>query len=117
MFLKSTPAATDLSAPVPGGRLADFCRETGEEELTELTPIPCQTFVNYGMWFTRRYVGAVDPARITAVERAGAGFAIRLEGGEEIESAAVVVATGLATLAHLPDILLSLAPGGPGPKA
>ncbi|MFE5373840.1 FAD-dependent oxidoreductase [Streptomyces mirabilis] len=117
MFLKSTPAATDLSAPVPGGRLADFCRETGEPELTELTPIPCETFVRYGMWFTQRYVGTVESARITAVEQDGAGFCVRLEGGEEIETAAVVVATGLAALAHLPDILLSLAPSGPGPKA
>ncbi|WP_265566123.1 FAD-dependent oxidoreductase [Streptomyces hygroscopicus] len=117
MFLKSTPAATDLSAPVPGGRLADFCRETGEPELTELTPIPCQTFVNYGMWFTQRYVGSVDPTRVTAVERAGAGFAVRLQDGEEIESAAVVVATGLATLAHIPDELLLLSPGEPGPRA
>lgn len=117
MFLKSTPAATDLSAPVPGGRLADFCRETGEPELTELTPIPCETFVRYGMWFTQRYVGTVESARITAVEQDGAGFCVRLEGDEEIETAAVVVATGLATLAHLPDILLSLAPGGPGLKA
>ena len=31
MFLKSTPAATGLSAPVPGGRLADLCGETGRE--------------------------------------------------------------------------------------
>ncbi|MEU1035098.1 hypothetical protein ABZ402_41675 [Streptomyces mirabilis] len=45
MFSKSTPAATDLSAPQEGGRLADFCRETGMEEVTELTPIPCETFV------------------------------------------------------------------------
>ncbi|MGW4994784.1 NAD(P)-binding domain-containing protein [Streptomyces mirabilis] len=117
MFLKSTPAATDLSAPVPGGRLADFRREMREPELTELTPIPCETFVRYGMWFTQRYVGAVEPARVMAVERAGAGFVVRLTGGEEIRAAAVVVATGLATLAHIPDDLRALAPGGPGPQA
>ncbi|MFC9645001.1 FAD-dependent oxidoreductase [Streptomyces mirabilis] len=117
MFLKSTPAATDLSAPVPGGRLADFRREMREPELTELTPIPCETFVRYGMWFTQRYVGAVEPARVVAVERAGAGFVVRLTGGEEIRAVAVVVATGLATLAHIPDDLRALAPGGPGPQA
>ncbi|MGW6359115.1 hypothetical protein ACWFR5_29065 [Streptomyces sp. NPDC055092] len=37
-----------------GGRLADFCRAAGEPELTELTPIPCETFVRYGMWFTQQ---------------------------------------------------------------
>ncbi|MER5927534.1 NAD(P)-binding domain-containing protein [Streptomyces mirabilis] len=117
MFLKSTPAATDLSAPVPGGRLADFCRAAGEPELTELTPIPCETFVRYGMWFTQRYVGPVEAARVSAVVRSGAGFVVRLEGGGEIEAAAVVVATGLATFAYVPDELLPLAPGGPGPQA
>ncbi|MFD5793431.1 NAD(P)/FAD-dependent oxidoreductase, partial [Streptomyces diastatochromogenes] len=64
MFLKSTPAATDLSAPGPGGRLADFRRLHGEPELTELTPIPCDVFVRYGQWFQKRYVGEVDPARV-----------------------------------------------------
>nr|WP_308013234.1 NAD(P)-binding domain-containing protein [Streptomyces griseocarneus] len=117
MFLKSTPAATDLSAPGLGGRLADFCRAAGVEELTELTPIPCATFVNYGMWFAQRYVGSVDPARVDEVERAGSGFIIRLGGGEEFEAAAVVVATGLGALAHIPRRLRHLAPAGPGPQA
>ncbi|MFE2720194.1 hypothetical protein ACFXKI_52210 [Streptomyces mirabilis] len=62
MFSRSTPAATDLSAPQEGSRLADFCRETGMEEVTELTPIPCETFVHYGTWFAHRYVGPVDAA-------------------------------------------------------
>ncbi|WP_234346065.1 NAD(P)-binding domain-containing protein [Streptomyces sp. NRRL F-5755] len=117
MFLKSTPAATDLSAPEPGGRLADFRRATGEDELTELTPIPCGTFVGYGMWFAQRYVGTVEPVPVQEVERAGAGFTVRLEDGEEIEAVAVVVATGLGTFAYIPDELARLTPDGPGPCA
>ncbi|MFI2207935.1 hypothetical protein ACH47Z_46430 [Streptomyces sp. NPDC020192] len=42
MFLKSTPDATDLSAPEPGGLLADVRKVHGE---SELTPIPCDVFV------------------------------------------------------------------------
>ncbi|WP_424888983.1 NAD(P)-binding domain-containing protein [Streptomyces sp. XH2] len=117
MFLKSTPAATDLAAPVQGARLKDFCRVTGLEELTELTPIPCTTFVNYGMWFARQHAGPVDPARVSMVQRAGSGFTVRLEDGKEVEAAAVVVATGLGTLAHIPHRLRHLAPAGPGPQA
>ncbi|MFJ9864220.1 FAD-dependent oxidoreductase [Streptomyces sp. NPDC101165] len=116
MFLKSTPAATDLSAPEPGGRLADFRRLHGEPELTELTPIPCEVFVRYGQWFQKRYVGEVDPARVVAVDRAapGSGFTVRLDDGQELAAAAVVVATGLNGLAHVPDELRRLAPEGPG---
>ncbi|MFI8239473.1 FAD-dependent oxidoreductase [Streptomyces sp. NPDC085866] len=116
MFLKSTPAATDLSAPEPGGRLADFRRLHGEPELTELTPIPCEVFVRYGQWFQKRYVGEVDPARVVAVDRAapGSGFTVRLDDGQELGAAAVVVAIGLNGLAHVPDELRRLAPEGPG---
>ncbi|MGW7529037.1 FAD-dependent oxidoreductase [Streptomyces sp. NPDC054783] len=119
MFLKSTPAATDLSAPEPGGRLADFRRVHGEGELTELTPIPCDVFVRYGQWFQKRYVGEVDPARVVAVDEAtsGAGFVVRLEDGQELEAATVVVATGLNGLAYVPEALRHLAPAGPGPAA
>ncbi|MCG7208404.1 FAD-dependent oxidoreductase [Streptomyces arenae] len=117
MFLKSTPDATDLSAPEPGGRLADFRRVHGEPELTELTPIPCDVFVRYGQWFQKRYVGEVEPARVTAVERAasGAGFLVRADDGQETAAAGVVVATGLNGLAHVPAELRHLAPEGPGP--
>lgn len=119
MFLKSTPAATDLSAPEPGGRLADFRREHGEPELTELTPIPCDVFVRYGQWFQKRYVGEVEPARVTAVERpaSGPGFLVRLDDGQEMAASAVVVATGLNGLAHVPEELRQLVPEGPGPRA
>ncbi|RPF37419.1 FAD-dependent oxidoreductase [Streptomyces sp. TLI_185] len=116
MFLKSTPDATDLSAPGPGGRLADFRSLHGEPELTELTPIPCDVFVRYGLWFQKQYVGEVDPARVVGVDRAspGSGFSVRLDDGQEIAAAAVVVATGLNGLAHIPAELRRLAPEGPG---
>lgn len=117
MFLKSTPQATDLSAPVPGGTLADFCRAVGGSVLTELTPIPCATFVRYGMWFTEHYVGEVENTRVRTVERSRTGYRVCLEGGGEIGAAAVVVATGLGALAHIPPRLLPLAPRGPGPDA
>lgn len=119
MFLKSTPAATDLSAPGPGGRLSDFRRVHGEPELTELTPIPCDVFVRYGQWFKKRYVGDVEPVRVVSVDRAtnAGGFAVRLDDGREFAAAAVVVATGLNGLAHIPDELLHLAPAGPGAGA
>ncbi|RZU36411.1 pyridine nucleotide-disulfide oxidoreductase [Streptomyces sp. BK022] len=115
MFLKSTPDATDLSAPVAGATLADYCRARGQDELTELTPIPCTTFVAYGQWFADRHAGEVEESRVTSVERGPAGFVVRVEGGEECAAQAVVVATGLSGLAHVPGQFRALAPGGPHP--
>ncbi|MET9648497.1 FAD-dependent oxidoreductase [Streptomyces syringium] len=117
MFLKSTPEATDLSAPEPGGRLEDFCRERGEPVLTELTPIPCTTFVDYGQWFQQRYAGDIDPSRMERIERREGGFTLRLNGGERLAASAVVVATGLTGLARLPQNLVHIAPDGLGPEA
>ncbi|MET8782793.1 MULTISPECIES: FAD-dependent oxidoreductase [unclassified Streptomyces] len=120
MFLKSTPAATDLSAPEPGGRLADFRRMHDESELTELTPIPCDVFVRYGLWFQQRYVGEVDPARVVAVDRAQRSdphFLVGLDDGRRFPAAAVVVATGLSGLAHIPEELRRIVPEGPGVRA
>ncbi|MEU5532711.1 FAD-dependent oxidoreductase [Streptomyces sp. NPDC020362] len=119
MFLKSTPDATDLSAPEPGGRLADFRRVHGESELTELTPIPCDVFVRYGQWFQKRYVGDVEPARVVCVDRgpSSSGFAVRLDDGRQLTAAAVVVATGLNGLAYIPKELLRLGPDGAGAGA
>jgi hypothetical protein len=117
MFLKSTPDAVDLSAPVPGAELADFVRSEGLQELTELTPIPCTLFVRYGLWFQERHVGPVEETRVTSVTQAGSGFTVRLEDGEEFTASAVVVASGLTGLARVPQNLAHLAPEGPAADA
>ncbi|GAX57747.1 ferredoxin--NADP reductase [Streptomyces olivochromogenes] len=118
MFLKSTPDATDLSAPESGG-LSDFRRLHGESELTELTPIPCDVFVRYGQRFQKRYVGDVEPARVASVDRgpSAPGFVVGLDDGRQLTAAAVVVATGLNGLAYIPKELLRLAPEGAGAGA
>jgi len=117
MFLKSTPDAVDLSAPVPGAELADFVRSEGLQELTELTPIPCTLFVRYGLWFQERHVGPVEETRVASVTQAGSGFTVRLEDGEEFTASAVVVASGLTGLAQVPQNLAHLAPEGPAADA
>ncbi|QMU80307.1 NAD(P)-binding domain-containing protein [Streptacidiphilus sp. PB12-B1b] len=123
MFLKSTPDAVDLAAPVPGAELSDFVRAVGEPELTELTPIPCTLFVRYGQWFQDRHVGPVEETRVASVTGSGAGsggaggFTVRLEDGEEFTASAVVVASGLTGLARIPQKLSHLAPEGPAADA
>ncbi|MEU9385875.1 SidA/IucD/PvdA family monooxygenase, partial [Streptomyces sp. NPDC048279] len=75
--------------------------------------------MRYGQWFRKRHVGEVEPARVTAVERPapGAGFVVRSDDGQETAASAVVVATGLNGLAHVPDELRHLTPEGPGLRA
>src|SRR3954467_9697799 len=50
MFLKSTPDASNISAPRPGHPLDDYCDAHGIARLGEDDPIPIDVFRGYGMW-------------------------------------------------------------------
>ncbi|MFC7916987.1 FAD-dependent oxidoreductase [Streptomyces sp. NPDC057386] len=118
MLLKSTPAASTLDAPQPGHTLADYCDAAGLRRLvTDEDLIPVETFTAYGEWFQQRLVPRLERVRVVSVDRAtaGSGFELKLDSGELCTARAVVVATGLSGLAHLPAELASAAPDGPSP--
>ncbi|MCY0949862.1 FAD-dependent oxidoreductase [Streptomyces sp. H27-S2] len=113
MILKSSPAASSLSAPQPGYQLADFCRKTGVRELSGTHQVPKELFVRYGLWFRDRLVPDVEDVQVTGVDQEKRGFRVKLSSGEEMTAAAVVVASGLTGLAHLPAELAAAVPDGP----
>jgi cation diffusion facilitator CzcD-associated flavoprotein CzcO len=105
MLLKSAPDASNLSTPVPGYTLADYFRLAGLGAPRADHPVPLDVFVRYGMWFKEQLVPDVEQVRVTGVEHEPAGFRLSLATGEEVRAATVVVATGLAGFAHIPDEL------------
>ncbi|MET8812778.1 FAD-dependent oxidoreductase [Streptomyces sp. NPDC004549] len=120
MLLKSTPAASSLDCPQPGHTLADYCDAAGIRRLvTDEDIIPVETFIAYGEWFQRKLVPDLEQVRVVSVERAqGSGdFELKLDSGEAFQARAVVVATGLSGLAHLPPELAGPASGALGPTA
>ncbi|MFF1281740.1 FAD-dependent oxidoreductase [Streptomyces sp. NPDC058299] len=118
MLLKSTPAASNLDCPQPGHTLADYCDAAGVRRLvSDEDIIPVETFTAYGEWFQQRLVPGLERVRVVSADRGpGGGFALGLDSGELFTARAVVVATGLAGLAHLPPELAGAAPGGPSPS-
>jgi FAD-dependent urate hydroxylase len=114
MHLKSTPLASSIAAPGPGSTLADFCAATRSEPLVGHRPIPLESFIRYGLWFKDRHVPDVEPLRVTHVEPHGREFAVQLDNAEEFVSSAVVMATGLCGVAHLPPELAGLRSNGSG---
>ncbi len=121
MFLKSTPAASSIAAPRPGFSLRDFCAATGAPPLGEDQAVPIDLFERYGLWFQRRLVPWVEPLAVSRVAPAEVGlpaggarrrFHLVLESGEEVDTDAVVVATGLMPYAHIPPELAELAASG-----
>lgn len=118
MLLKSTPAASSFDCPQPGHTLADYCDAAGLRRLVaDQDIIPADTFVAYGEWFQQRLLPDLERVRVVSVDRAegGGGFDLKLDSGEQFTARAVVVATGLSGLAHLPPELARAAADGPAP--
>lgn len=117
MLLKSTPAASSLDAPQHGHTLVDYCDAAGISRLvTDEDIVPVETFIDYGQWFQQKLVPELEQVRVVSVDRSEqGGFQLKLDSGEAFTARAVVVATGLSGLAHLPPELAAAAPDGPAP--
>ncbi|MFJ9035278.1 FAD-dependent oxidoreductase [Streptomyces sp. NPDC102406] len=118
MILKSVPSASNIDAPQRGHTLADYCDAAGIKRLvTDEDLISAEVFVAYGDWFQQRLVPGLERVRVVSVDRGGpdrrAGFALKLDSGEQFTARAVVVATGLSGLEHLPRELAGAVPDGP----
>jgi len=105
MFLRSHWWATELSDPRRRYGFGQFFRESGHRPCY---PIPRAVFVEYGLWFQRHAVPAVDSTYVTSVARTAGGFRLTLEDGRVVESAAVILATGPRAYAHCPAQLAHL---------
>ncbi|MEU6364866.1 FAD-dependent oxidoreductase [Streptomyces sp. NPDC046931] len=117
MLLKSTPVASNIDAPQRGHTLADYCDAAGIARLvTDEDIIPIETFIAYGEWFQQQLVPELERVKVVSVDRRqGGGFELKLDSGEQFAARAVVVATGLSGLAHLPPELAAAAADGPTP--
>jgi cation diffusion facilitator CzcD-associated flavoprotein CzcO len=117
MILKSTPAASSIDCPQRGHTLADYCDAAGIRRLlTDEDLIPVETFISYGEWFQRNLLPELERVRVVSVDQGtGGGFELKLDSGELFTARAVVVATGLSGLAHLPAELAKAAVDGPTP--
>ncbi|MGY0024628.1 FAD-dependent oxidoreductase [Streptomyces sp. cg35] len=118
MILKSVPSASNIDAPQRGHDLVDYCDAAGIKRLvTDVDLISAETFVAYGEWFQEKLVPDLERVRVVSVDRhSGAGFELKLDSGEQFTARAVVVATGLSGLEHLPRELAAAAPDGPAPS-
>ncbi len=110
MFLKSTPAASSISAPVPGFTLAAFCARSGLPPLGEEEPVPVDLFIRYGQWFAEQLVPGVEPQQVSKLGHDSRGFRLALDDGEELETDNVVVASGVVDFAYVPAELTAAVP-------
>jgi thioredoxin reductase len=117
MFLKSTPDASSISAPVAGSTLAAFCARSGLPPLGEDEPVPVDLFIRYGQWFAEQLVPGVEQRQVHQLEHDRRGFQLTLDDGEELQADSVVMAGGVVDFAYVPEELAAAAPAGPSPAA
>lgn len=106
-YLKSYCFGANISTPTPGFSFADYSRPRG---LETFEPCSIRDFVGYGRWFQQNNVACVEPVDAATVARQGDGFAVTLASGERVAAAQVVIATGLTSFDHVPEVLASLPP-------
>ncbi|GIH74551.1 NAD(P)-binding domain-containing protein [Planobispora longispora] len=108
MLLKSEPEASNLADPRGDYGLETYC---GRRRLPYAygTPIPVETFVDYGRWFHTQAIGdVVDDSSVAKVRSDGDLFAVELVTGQTVRARTVVLALGFLPFAHRPAALSGL---------
>jgi FAD-dependent urate hydroxylase len=107
MLLRSPLRASSISSPRDELSLPRWAAAQGCELRN---PLPVEDFIEYGMWFTRRAVGDLDPRSVTRVQRGDGGFELTLSDGERVRAGRVVVAAGIAPFAYTPPLFDGVGP-------
>jgi cation diffusion facilitator CzcD-associated flavoprotein CzcO len=105
MFLKSLDFATKISSPRRGFSLVDYCRQRG---ISSAEPVSMELFSTYGVWAQEQLVPHLEQTEVTRLAGTGSAFEIGLGTGEKLTARRVVMATGLAYFAYLPEALRGL---------
>jgi len=100
MRLRSHWWATNLSDPRDDHGFEQFFQRSSA---SKGYPLPIETFIDYGLWFQQRAVPDVDETFVSSIARHNDQFHITLEDGREVESQAVVMASGLHHYANRPE--------------
>ncbi len=105
MLLRSALHATNIASP---GRFATLDRWSAETGRELSFPLPRHDFLDYAAWYQRQLVPDIDRRKVSQIARENGGLVLRLENGDEVRTAAVAVAAGIAPFARIPTDLSSL---------
>lgn len=105
MYLKSSWSALDISDPGGKHSLNRFSKQAG---ISKQEPVPLQTFLQYGHWFQEQLVPDVDTTFVKSLARDGQAFHLDLADGRSTRAYRVVVATGVAPYANIPECVAHL---------
>jgi thioredoxin reductase len=110
MLLKSDGFATNMSAPIPGWTLGDYCRRQGlpYNDLGDWPRTTLAQFVQYGLAFQHEFAPSLDQRQVADLGRTRGGFTLGFDDGEVITARRVVLAVGITHFAFTPPELRGL---------
>lgn len=108
MLLKSESFASNLSAPIPGWTLGDYCARAGTDYTGRDAHVPLGIFVEYGRAFERRFAPDHDPRFISRLRQVPGGFETTVGDDTVVTAERVVVAVGITHFAHTPPMFAQL---------
>jgi FAD-dependent urate hydroxylase len=108
MLLRSRRRSSHIADPGRSLRIGDY--ERAEGRTVSQSHLTLEDFVDYGRWFQRQAVPDVDRRKVSEVTRDAGGFSVRLQDGERLTAARVIVAAGLSPFMHCPAPFQSLSP-------
>jgi cation diffusion facilitator CzcD-associated flavoprotein CzcO len=108
MKLKSDGFASSLYDPESAFTLRHYCAEKNLPYADVGIPVPLETFVAYGLEFSKRFVPQLEHTNITAIRRSGSGFELKTAKGETVQARKVVMAVGITHFPYLPPFLKNL---------
>jgi thioredoxin reductase len=109
--LKSFAHATNVYVPRSLGGGTSFPEWCRARSLEDFEPCSMESFARYGLWITDRFVPGIEHVTVSRVSGSKGAFHVDLANGERLRARRVVCATGLAHLAHVPEVLRGLPAG------
>ena len=100
MFLKSSWSSLSLGDP---GNQYSLNRFSKIHNIPKQEPVPLEVFLSYTEWFQKQAVPDIDQTYVKLLARDGNAFHLELEDGRTLSASRVVVASGIAPYAHIPE--------------
>ncbi len=107
MFLKSSWSSLSIGDP---GHAYTLDRFSKMHNIPKQEPVPLQVFLSYTEWFQQQAVPDIDQTYVKLLTRDGKDFHLELADGRSLKAERVVVASGIAPFAQIPDFASHLPP-------
>lgn len=107
MLLRSPRVASNIADPTDAFTLESY--ETATRK-SPMAPVPLELFVNYGRWFSQPLIGNLDARVAASIRSENQQFVVVLEDGETVRVRRVIIAAGIGSFKHKPQVFKHLDP-------